>query len=56
MAAFLRYTCKQYVHGKKYVSFLSNLQLQFDAQLTEDEKLIQETARHLQKIRFNQSY
>ena len=49
MAAFLRYTCKQYVHGKKYVSFLSTLQLQFDAQLTEDEKLIQETARYFAK-------
>ena len=45
MLRLIRYKFNQNLNGKQYFSFLNKLNLKFDTQLTEDEKLIQETAR-----------
>ena len=40
-----RSTINALVHSKRYFSFLNKLSLNFNTQLTEDEQLIQETAK-----------
>jgi len=40
-----RSTINGLVHSKRYFSFLNKLTFNFNTQLTEDEQLIQETAK-----------